>query len=92
MNSLSGVFYSPAHILNVQEGEWIIEPGQSVRYQLDMPNLRRDTLTVLIQLPYHWYASEEMRLGYIASGHKAGRLKVVDNRNEQENVNNVRVE
>ncbi len=45
-------------------------------YLLDLGGTTRDTITVFINLPFNWQASEHDMLGYIASGNSQGELVI----------------
>ncbi len=45
-------------------------------YLLDLGGTIRDTITILVNMPFNWQASEYEQLGYIASGNSQGELVI----------------
>nr|VVV05846.1 hypothetical protein AW0309160_03329 [Aliivibrio wodanis] len=66
----------PAVVVNEQNGIWSKDDMGNPIYQLDLGGTIRDTITILVNMPFNWQASEHDMLGYIASGNSQGELVI----------------
>ncbi|MGR6838993.1 hypothetical protein ACU5DF_07685 [Aliivibrio wodanis] len=57
-----------AVVINEQNGIWSKDETGNPVYRLDLGGTTRDTITVFVNMPFNWQASEYEQLGYIASG------------------------
>jgi len=51
-------------------------------YLLNLGGTTRDTITILVNMPFNWQASEYEQLGYIASGNSQGELVILPARKD----------
>ncbi len=65
-----------AVVVNEQNGIWSKDDMGNPIYQLDLGGTIRDTITILVNMPFNWQASEHDMLGYIASGSSQGELDI----------------
>ncbi|OCH19275.1 hypothetical protein [Aliivibrio sp. 1S128] len=65
-----------AVVVNEQNGIWSKDDMGNPIYQLDLGGTIRDTITILVNMPFNWQASEHEKLGYIASGNSQGELDI----------------
>ncbi|GLR73304.1 hypothetical protein [Aliivibrio sifiae] len=66
-----------AVVVNEQNGIWSKDDMGNPIYQLDLGGTIRDTITILVNMPFNWQASEHDMLGYIASGSSQGRTHYI---------------
>jgi len=57
-----------AVVVNEQNGIWSKDETGNPIYRLDLGGTTRDSITILVNMPFNWQASEYEQLGYIASG------------------------
>ena len=65
-----------AVMVNEQNGVWSKDETGNPVYRLDLGGTTRDTITILVNMPFNWQASEYEQLGYIASGNSQGELLI----------------
>ncbi len=65
-----------AVVVNEQNGIWSKDDMGNPIYQLDLGGTIRDTITILVNMPFNWQASEHDMLGYIASCNSQGELVI----------------
>ncbi|OCH14603.1 hypothetical protein [Aliivibrio sp. 1S128] len=66
----------PAVVVNGHNGIWSKDEMGNPVYRLDLGGAIKDNITVFINLPFNWQASEHEKLGYIASGNSQGELVI----------------
>ncbi len=72
----------PAVLVNEQNGIWSKDDMGNPIYQLDLGGTIRDTITILVNMPFNWQASEHEQLGYTASGSGQGELVILPARKD----------
>ncbi|MGR6838991.1 hypothetical protein ACU5DF_07675 [Aliivibrio wodanis] len=63
-------------VVNEQNGIWSKDETGNPVYRLDLGGTTRDTIAILVNIPFNWQASEHDQLGYIASGNSQGELLI----------------
>lgn len=71
-----------AVVINEQNGIWSKDETGNPIYRLDLGGTTRDSITILVNMPFNWQASEHDMLGYIASGNSQGELVILPARKD----------
>nr|VVV05850.1 hypothetical protein AW0309160_03333 [Aliivibrio wodanis] len=64
-------------VVNEQNCIWSKDETGNPIYRLDLGGTTRDSITILVNMPFNWQASEHDVLGYISSGNSQGELVIL---------------